>query len=82
MSQAGQIVFLVAIESLTGNTGGYVEPNLGNINILGVGDVSVANPTPGDPSSGTLEISVSGAIPNTFTTNSGILDQAQNCTCR
>ena len=71
MSQAGQIVFLTAIESLTGNTGGYVEPALGNINIYGTGDVSVANAIPGDPTSATLIISISEFIANTYTTNSG-----------
>ena len=71
MSQAGQIVYLTPVESLTGNTGGYVEPALGNINILGVGDITVANPTPGDPESATLNILLSEHIANTYVTNSG-----------
>lgn len=71
MSQAGQIVYLTPVESLTGNTGGYVEPALGNINILGTGDVTVANAIPGDPASNTLLISISEYIANTYTTNSG-----------
>lgn len=72
MSQAGQVIYTNGpVESLSGNTGGIVYPIGGNIKITGDGDIVVSNQTPGDPSSGELVISLSGAIPNSMVTNSG-----------
>jgi hypothetical protein len=58
-----------ALLGLTGNTGGLVGPTLGNINIVGTGDISVA----GNPGTSTLTISLAGAgnIVSTLTGNSG-----------
>lgn len=77
MSQAGQVIYTNGpVESLSGNTGGIVYPIGGNIKITGDSDIVVSNQTPGDPSSGELVISLSGAIPNSMVTNSGTASPA------
>lgn len=53
------------VQTLTGNTGGPVLPLFGNINIVGTGDIIVT----GTPN--TLTISSSGAVADSFPTDSG-----------
>ena len=67
MSQVGQFSFEEAIETLTGNTGDIVHPQVGNINIVGVGDITVN----GNNTTGTLTITQTGSLANTYTTDSG-----------
>lgn len=55
------------VQTLTGNTGGPVPPTGFNINVVGSGVVSVA----GNPGTSTLTISVSGAVADSFPTDSG-----------
>jgi len=56
-----------AVETLTGNSGGAVAPTAGNINVLGTGVISVV----GNPGTSTLTITPSGAIADSFPTDSG-----------
>jgi len=74
MSQAGIFLFSLlppgsVVESLTGNTGGAVDPDVANnINVVGDGTtVTVA----GNPGTNTLTISVIGGDANSFPTDSG-----------
>jgi hypothetical protein len=56
------------VKFLTGNTGGPVGPDLvGNINVVGSGDISVA----GNAGTNTLTISLSGAIANVYDADTG-----------
>lgn len=72
MSQAGQFQSgtpgMTPVETITGNSGGPVPPSAGgNINLLGSGDVTVA----GNAGTNTLTISLSGAVADSFPTDSG-----------
>jgi len=71
MSQAGRYINNSGpagfVQTLTGNVGGPVPPSLGNINIVGSGDITVT----GNPGTNTLTISDSGAVPNSFPTDAG-----------
>jgi hypothetical protein len=56
------------VKFLTGNSGGPVGPDLvGNINVVGTGDISVA----GNAGTNTLTISLSGAIANVYDADTG-----------
>ncbi len=55
------------VQTLTGNTGGAVPPTAGNINVVGTGDITVT----GTPGTSTLTISTSGAVGDSFPTDSG-----------
>jgi hypothetical protein len=60
---------VVAVETLTGNTGGPVGPTLNNINVLGSGPITVS----GNPGTSTLTISYTGSseyLTITFVTTS------------
>ena len=62
MSQSGSYLLgngAAPINTITGNIGGAVGPNIDNINIVGSGVISVS----GNPGTNTLTISDSGAIP-------------------
>lgn len=71
MSQSGRFVTaasLGAVTDLTGNTGGPVPPTGGNINVVGdTTTITVA----GNPGTSTLTISTTGAIADSFATDSG-----------
>lgn len=67
MSQVGQFQFKNALESLTGNTGDIVFPNVGNINIVGAGHLSVV----GNDTTDTLTITADGGIADLYITDSG-----------
>src|SRR6185369_10562900 len=71
MSQAGRYINNSGpagfVQTLTGNVGGPVPPSLGNINIIGSGDITVT----GNPGTNTLTISDSGAVPNSFPADAG-----------
>lgn len=73
MSQAGISSLRIVppgmvVETLTGNSGGPVGPDLmSNINVIGSGTVDVV----GDPGTNTLTISVSGAVAIQFDEDSG-----------
>jgi hypothetical protein len=60
MSQAGAYITTsgpgAVVETLTGNSGGAVGPNGGNINVVGTGSITVT----GNPGTSTLTISSSG----------------------
>lgn len=79
MSQAGIFLFSLlppgsVVESLTGNTGGAVLPDISNnINVVGDGTtITVA----GDPGTSTLTISVIGGDASSFPTDSGTATQS------
>lgn len=56
------------VKFLTGNTGGPIAPDLvGNINVVGAGDINVA----GNLGTNTLTISLSGAIADVYDADSG-----------
>jgi len=56
------------VKFLTGNTGGPVPPDLvGNINVVGSGDITVA----GNAGTNTLTIELSGAIANVYDADTG-----------
>ena len=67
MSQVGQFIFEENIETLAGNTGDIVHPQVGNINIVGSGHVNVN----GNNTTGTLTITADGGLADTITTDSG-----------
>ena len=67
MSQVGQFNFEEAIETLTGNTGDVVHPQVGNVYILGSGHISVN----GNNTTGALTITADGGLCDTVTTDSG-----------
>jgi hypothetical protein len=67
MSQVGQFIFEENLETLTGNTGDVVHPQVGNINILGTGGVTVN----GNNTTGALTISIDSGLSITVTTDSG-----------
>jgi len=67
MSQVGQFNFEEAIETLTGNSGDIVHPQVGNINIVGTDHVTVV----GNNTTATLSIYIDGEIADTYTTDSG-----------
>lgn len=67
MSQVGQFVFEEVVETLTGNTGDICHPQVGNINIVGSGHLSVN----GNNTTATLTIASDGGLSDTFTTDSG-----------
>lgn len=63
------------IQTITGNSGGAVGPNMSNnVNLLGSGQVSVT----GNPGTNTLTISLSDAIATTYTANSGSATPSAN----
>lgn len=73
MSQAGSygsgvVPPIGSVLTLTGNTGGPVPPTLGNINIIGAGEISVS----GNAGTSTLTIITSGAIPSEFDADIGV----------
>ncbi len=53
MNQATSVIPIGGVATLTGNSGGAVGPSLGNINIVGSGDITVT----GNPGTSTLTIS-------------------------
>lgn len=55
------------VQTITGNSGGPVGPTGFNINVIGSGDITVT----GNPGTSTLTISTSGAVADSFPTNSG-----------
>ncbi len=55
------------LTSLTGNSGGPVEPTAGNINVVGTGIISIA----GNPGTSTLTISQATSAATSFPTQSG-----------
>jgi len=67
MSQVGQFQFLEILETLTGNTGDIVHPQVGNINILGAGHITVN----GNNTTATLNITLDGGVADTYTEDSG-----------
>ncbi len=67
MSQVGQFNFEEAIETLTGNTGDVVHPQVGNVYILGSGHISVN----GNNTTGALTITADGGLCDTVITDSG-----------
>jgi hypothetical protein len=67
MSQLGQFSFEEAIETLTGNSGDIVHPQVGNINIVGTDHVTVV----GNNTTATLSIYIDGELADTYTTDSG-----------
>lgn len=73
MSQAGSYIRTspapgTAVQTLTGNVGGPVGPDLlNNINIVGTGDITVT----GFPITNTLQISLAGSLSNSFPTDAG-----------
>jgi hypothetical protein len=60
------------VVSLTGNSGGAVFPLVGNINVIGSNNITVA----GNPATHTLTISDSGAVANSFHEDSGVATPA------
>lgn len=72
MSQVGQYAQApipppIAIETLTGNTGGAVPPTGGTVNVIGSGVISVA----GNPGTSTLTIAVDGTVASSFPADVG-----------
>ncbi len=72
MSQSGRYITASSggtpIEFITGNTGGAVPPDgVGNINLLGVGDITVD----GNPGTNTLTIELTGDVAIQFDADSG-----------
>jgi hypothetical protein len=67
MSQIGQFQFDEILNTLTGNTGDIVHPQVGNINILATDHFSFA----GNNTTATLTLSMDGEIADTYTTDSG-----------
>ena len=71
MSQAGQYpegLILGAIETLTGNSGGAIGPDGAfNVNVVGVGDVTVV----GTGGTNTLTVTLSDALANQFDADAG-----------
>lgn len=72
MSQLGQYLSQNAISSpidtLTGNVGGAVPPDVGgNLNIIGAGDITVT----GNAGTNTLTITTSGAVADSFVSDAG-----------
>lgn len=67
MSQLGQFNFEEGIETLTGNSGDIVHPQVGNVNIRGADHVTVV----GNNTTATLSIYMDGEIADTYTTDSG-----------
>ena len=65
MSQMSR--FFVDIETLTGNTGGPVQPTSGNIDLLGTAPVSVD----GTPLTSTLTVSVAGSVATQYDADVG-----------
>jgi hypothetical protein len=65
---------LGAVTTLTGNSGGAVSPTLGDILVVGTGDITVT----GNPGTSTLTISASAAVADTYTTDSGSAVPALN----
>lgn len=76
MSQQGRLIDAETnLETLTGNTGGPVEPDgAGNIDILGDAPYTVT----GNPGTHTLTISDDGTVPLTFTEDSGTATATAN----
>ena len=69
MSQLGQFQFLEILETLTGNTGDIVHPQVGNINILGSGHITIN----GNNTTATLNVSLDGGVADSFVTDSGTI---------
>jgi len=67
MSQLGQFQFLEILETLTGNTGDIVHPQVGNINILGAGHITIN----GNNTTATLNITLDGGVADTYTEDAG-----------
>jgi len=67
MSQMGQYTFTNMLQSIAGNTGDIVYPQVGNVNIIGSGHIS----TNGNNTTATLTIALDGGIADTYTTDSG-----------
>lgn len=67
MSQLGQFQFLEILETLTGNTGDIVHPQVGNINILGAGHITVN----GNNTTASLNITLDGGVADTYTEDAG-----------
>lgn len=78
MSQAGKFASGGGgggtLDTLTGNTGGAINPSLGNINIIGSGSITVA----GDAATHTLTISESGTTAADYTADSGTASPEAN----
>ena len=53
--------------TLTGNTGGPISPLVGNINVVGAGDITIT----GNPGTNTLTVTNSGTAADSFHTQSG-----------
>lgn len=64
----GGIIPPAIVTTLTGNSGGAVSPTGNNINV--VGDTTTVNIV-GNPGTSTLTVSTSGAVSNSFPTDSG-----------
>jgi len=65
MSQTGR--YFVDIEAISGNSGGPVEPNNGDITLVGTAPVTVT----GNPATSTLTIALAGSVPTSFPTDTG-----------
>lgn len=60
------------VQTLAGNDGIHVGPTGNNINVVGTGDITVT----GNPGTSTLTISTSGAVTDSFQTDSGVATPA------
>lgn len=67
MSQLGQFQFLEILETITGNTGDIVHPQVGNINILGAGHITIN----GNNTTATLNVTLDGGVADTYTEDAG-----------
>jgi trimeric autotransporter adhesin len=74
LNRVSSVIPIGGVATLTGNSGGVVSPTVGNINVVGTGDITVT----GNPGTSTLTISGSAAIADTYTTDSGSAVPALN----